>query len=350
MIIASRVSSCALTPAWTPAAEPIAIIPIPDGEPSGESVPLEAAGEPMSSRRDVYIGEAVAQAIAAAFGGDGLVVSEVGADGVQVVAGVEPQAFQVRGRPMVIDEGDDVKTGRGQLRLDVLRQREEEVIGRSIHDAWADAERGKLVGLMEEDFTAGGLIDRQLRMTVGGVWKTLEVKVKNLQLPVTPPSRVDIGWTNPQWIEAGLRYSLSEDTNLFFNAGWQEWSTFSENRIGVDSGKVQVLDRNWDDTWYAGIALAHRTGSQSQFSLGLSYDSSPVKDKYRTLDFPLDEMWKLSASYGWERKKDLKFALGGTLALIGDAPLDQTAQGVRVVGDYDSNWMAIVGGTIYYAF
>ena len=195
------------------------------------------------------------------------------------------------------------------------------------------------------------------RLLLGAVYRSeadvdLEgkIKVKNLQLPVTPPSRVRIGWTNPQWFEAGLRYSLSDDTQLFFNAGWQEWSTFSENRIGVDSGRVVVLDRNWDDTWHAGIALAHRMGSQSQFSLGLSYDSSPVKDKYRTLDFPLDEMWKFSASYGWERKENLKFAVGGTLALIGDAPLDQTAQGVRVIGDYDSNWMAIVGGTVYYAF
>ena len=64
--------------------------------------------------------------------------------------------------------------------LEILRQREEEVIGRPIDEAWTDGERGQLVALLEEDFTAGGLIDRQLRMTVGGVWKTLEVKVKNL--------------------------------------------------------------------------------------------------------------------------------------------------------------------------
>lgn len=63
--------------------------------------------------------------------------------------------------------------------LEILHQGED-VIGRAIHEAWADGERGKLVVLLEEDFTSGGLIDRQLRMIIGGVWKTLEVKVKNL--------------------------------------------------------------------------------------------------------------------------------------------------------------------------
>jgi two-component system nitrogen regulation sensor histidine kinase NtrY len=61
--------------------------------------------------------------------------------------------------------------------LEILHQREEEVVGQHIHQAWADGERGKLVVLLEEDFTAGGQIRSQLRMTLGGVWKTLEVKI-----------------------------------------------------------------------------------------------------------------------------------------------------------------------------
>jgi two-component system nitrogen regulation sensor histidine kinase NtrY len=78
-----------------------------------------------------------------------------------------------------IDAGGKILTCNGAA-LEILHQREDEVIGQPIHQAWADGERDKLVLLLEEDFTAGGLIDRQLRMTVGGVWKTLEVKVKTL--------------------------------------------------------------------------------------------------------------------------------------------------------------------------
>ena len=67
--------------------------------------------------------------------------------------------------------------------LEILSQSEGDVVGRHTHDAWADGERGKLVVLLEEDFTAGGQVNSQLRMTVGGVWKTLEVKVKTLPDP-----------------------------------------------------------------------------------------------------------------------------------------------------------------------
>jgi long-chain fatty acid transport protein len=176
------------------------------------------------------------------------------------------------------------------------------------------------------------------------------IKVENLRLPVTPPSDVKISWTNPQWLEAGLRYSISDKTAVFFNLGWQEWSRFSENTLAVNNGNVVVLDRNWDDTWHGGIAVAHDLSPNSQLSLGFSYDSSPVDDEHRTLDFPLDEIWKFSAAYGWEHSDKLSFALGGTLMLVGEAPIDQTSQGIRVTGDYDSNLIAILGGTLKYNF
>ena len=67
--------------------------------------------------------------------------------------------------------------------LEILCQREEDVIGHDIHEVWSDCERGKLVVLLEEEFTAGGQINSQIRMVLGGVWKTLEVKIKTLPDP-----------------------------------------------------------------------------------------------------------------------------------------------------------------------
>ncbi len=62
--------------------------------------------------------------------------------------------------------------------LEILRQREEDVVSLSMFEAWADPERGKLVMLLEEDVAQGH--SRQARMIIGGVWKTLEVKVTTL--------------------------------------------------------------------------------------------------------------------------------------------------------------------------
>ena len=51
-------------------------------------------------------------------------------------------------------------------------------------------------------------------------------------------------------------------------------------------------------------------------SFGASYDSSPVRDRDRTIDLPMDEQWKFSAAYGWKGKGKLNYALGATLQYI----------------------------------
>jgi long-chain fatty acid transport protein len=177
-----------------------------------------------------------------------------------------------------------------------------------------------------------------------------DIKLRNVKLPLPSKGDAAIDWTNPQWLDVGLSYDVSEQTRVFLNAGWQEWSTFSNNYITIGSnGVANVLDRNWDDTWYAGVAAKHKLSDRSIVSLGVSYESSPVEDEFRTMDMALDEMWKLSAAYGWTGGK-LDYSIGATLYLIGDAPIDQTAQGVRVVGDYGSNSMLFIGGTLKYNF
>ncbi len=105
-----------------------------------------------------------------------------------------------------IDAEGRVQTCNGAA-LAILHQREEDVVGQSILEAWADPERGKLVMLLEEEEIAGGDVSpsrwdapltrlrrdvpfarlrrdvgesRQVRMVIGGVWKTLEIKVTRL--------------------------------------------------------------------------------------------------------------------------------------------------------------------------
>lgn len=178
-----------------------------------------------------------------------------------------------------------------------------------------------------------------------------KIKFRNAVLPLPGKSSLSIDWTNPQWLEAGLRFDLKDDLRLFFNAGWQDWSEFSDNVLSVNNGKTSVLNRNWRDTWHAGVALGGGAeGEPNVWSVGVSYDSSPVRDKDRTFDFPVDETWKLSASYSWVTKDGLDFAIGSTLYLVGDAPIDQTSQGVRAAGDFDSNLLWFVGGALRYEF
>ncbi len=181
-----------------------------------------------------------------------------------------------------------------------------------------------------------------------------DVKIHNWRLPLPKPRAddIDVDWDNPQTVKLGLRYRLDDKNLLFMSAGWEDWSKFSENTLALKGGALNPeirLDREFDDTWNAGIALGHNEGDHAT-SIGFAYESSPVSDRHRTLDLPFEELFKLSFAYAWKGQKDLDFSLGSTVYLIGDAKIDQTSQDVRTKGKYDTNYIVFLGGTVRYRF
>ena len=178
-----------------------------------------------------------------------------------------------------------------------------------------------------------------------------DVKIR-LDAPKPTANSIDVDWDNPQTAKLGLKYRLDDKNLLFMSAGWEDWSKFSNNTLALEGGTLNPeirLDRKMDDTWNAGIALAHHEGGHAT-SIGLAYESSPVSDKNRTLDLPFEELYKLSFAYAWEGQKNFDFSLGSTVYLIGDAKIDQTSQGVRTKGEYDTNYIVFFGGTARYQF
>jgi long-chain fatty acid transport protein len=189
------------------------------------------------------------------------------------------------------------------------------------------------------------------RVMLGVVYRAemdvnLEGDVKFRGVPL-PGGDVKLDWDNPQWLEAALRFDLNNNYYVAANLGWQDWSKFSENELEVTPG-VTVMDRDWKDTWRTGIAFGHMAGTRG-WSFGLSYDSSPVTDKNRTIDLPMDETLQAGASYFMEGKK-FSYALGASLMYAGDGKVDQMAQNVRFKGEFDTNLIFSLGGTVRYTF
>ncbi len=79
--------------------------------------------------------------------------------------------------------------------------------------------------------------------------------------------------------------------------------------------------------WEAGIAYSHLEEDVRGYSVGVSYESSPVKDRLRTFDLPVDEFYKLSGSWFWKGNKNTDYSLGATLYMVDDANIDLTEQG-----------------------
>jgi long-subunit fatty acid transport protein len=180
-----------------------------------------------------------------------------------------------------------------------------------------------------------------------------DLNFRSLATPTPPADDIDIDWDNPQTLKAGLRYEFDPGKRVMFSANWEDWSAFSENQLAITGGGLNpagVLERNFKDTWSAGVAFVDQSNKSSSYSVGFSYDSSPVSNKDRTIDLPFDETYKFSAAYAWKGSKQLDFGLGATLLYFGDGKVDQTAQGVRFKGEFDTNMALFMGGTARYVF
>jgi long-chain fatty acid transport protein len=180
-----------------------------------------------------------------------------------------------------------------------------------------------------------------------------DVNFSNVKIGGFTPTAdsIKVEWTNPQVLQVGLQYKVDDQYTLFVDADWEDWSAFSDNRLSFSGGlanPVANLDRNFKDTYHLGVGVVRRSGDQV-YSAGIGYDSSPVDDKDRTIDLPLDEQIKLSVAYG-RRIERLDYSIGATLMYLGDGKVDQTAQGVRFKGEFDTNYALFVGGTLRYEF
>jgi long-chain fatty acid transport protein len=181
-----------------------------------------------------------------------------------------------------------------------------------------------------------------------------DLNFRNLGAVPTPRTNtVELGWDNPQTLTLGIRHKVKPNWSFLASVNWEDWSQFSKNSLIVSGGAVdlapQTIDRNWKDTYSLKLGLAHFWNKQAA-TIGASYDSSPVDDKDRTIDMPFDETYKISAAYGWKESERLDFSLGSTLMYLGEAKVDQTAQGARFQGKFDENYILFIGATLRYTY
>ena len=182
-----------------------------------------------------------------------------------------------------------------------------------------------------------------------------DFKIKNTVLPFTPSGSVSAGWDNPQLLEVGLKHEFTNNKVIYLQAGWEDWSTFSENTFQISgSGALGVrtvveLDRKFKDTWRVGVGMGFESGHKT-YLIGTSYDSSPVSDSNRTFDLPLDEQFRFSGAIIHDEDDRKNYALSASFVYFGDGKVDQFSQGVRAKGEFENNWGIFLGGTYRFQF
>ena len=135
---------------------------------------------------------------------------------------------------------------------------------------------------------------------------------------------VDLGLKVPQTIMVSLYHTLNPQWSLMGNVGWQNWQEFGKVEISVADTLANVTgDRNYQDTWHVAIGADWQVAHEWLVSAGFAYDSSPVKDEDRTLDFALGQTFRFGAGAQWQVNAPMKLGFAYELAWGGTIPVDQ---------------------------
>jgi long-chain fatty acid transport protein len=165
---------------------------------------------------------------------------------------------------------------------------------------------------------------------------------------------ITVDFDLPEAFTFGLRYRATEKLTLLADSNYQRWSQFSQTNVRIDSGPmgpiVTGFDRDWKDTWHVGGALKYHLGENHLVGMGISYDSSPVSNHDRTADLPMDEQFRVAAAYGKNNPVGLAYSFSTSYVYFGEGKMDQTAQGERFKGKFDTNYLIFVAASVHYRF
>jgi long-chain fatty acid transport protein len=139
-------------------------------------------------------------------------------------------------------------------------------------------------------------------------------------------SRVDIDMTVPQAVMVSGYHQITPAWAIVGNIGWQEWSEFGKQVIGLQSSTSRSFtkDLNYNDTWHVALGAQYRFAPEWLWSFGAAYDTSPVDDsRDRTPDLALDRQIRLATGLQYDWNRDVTIGTAYEYIDLGDGGINR---------------------------
>ncbi|QZE15741.1 outer membrane protein transport protein [Halosquirtibacter laminarini] len=152
-------------------------------------------------------------------------------------------------------------------------------------------------------------------------------------------TQTSVPFSTEMVIPHGINLSLSQymgDFELLFDVGYTNWKSFDYQPIILQEEYSVEMNRDWQDTYRIGIGTNYFINDQWTARAGVSYDTSPVEDQYRTPDLPLCEIWRFGVGGTKKLGEKMNLSLSYNFMYGPDNKIDQTSP-IRgdLVGEYD---------------
>jgi long-chain fatty acid transport protein len=208
-------------------------------------------------------------------------------------------------------------------------------------------------------WSAGGVFSALLKPRAGtrvGLSYRSEIEAEtegDVEGPLGLNPTLDTDFSFPQGVNLSLFHQLSGAWALLADAGWSDWSEFSN--IPIQVGPLAAAqDRGWRDTWRAAAGFQYTPSQKWTFQGGFGYDSSPVKASRLLPDIPAGEQYRFAAGVQVRPRDYLELSASYQFLWFGDLDFDQVAlpglAGVVLDGDYDPAWAQFAGVSVRVRF
>jgi long-chain fatty acid transport protein len=133
-------------------------------------------------------------------------------------------------------------------------------------------------------------------------------------------------------------WQATERLALLFNFDWEDWSTLDKTAVAI-AGTSQTITLGFEDTFKVGGGVEYRLRDDLLLQTGVSYDTSALKNKHRTVALPIDRQIRWGIGTIWDYSDSLSIAFNFEFADLGDANVRQNT----VRGNYDQNQLFLFG-------
>jgi len=168
-------------------------------------------------------------------------------------------------------------------------------------------------------------------------------------------SKLELEMEIPQAVMASGYHELTERLAIMGNVGWQDWSSFGNIDVSIDSEISNNLtaDLGYEDTWHFAFGAQYRLAEPWLLSAGLAYDTSPADSgKKRTPALPLDRQIRVGTGLQYDWNDDITLGAAYEFLDLGDCSINRSGGNLRgdLKGDYQKNHIHFLNINVVWKF
>ena len=149
-------------------------------------------------------------------------------------------------------------------------------------------------------------------------------------------------------------HDLTDTVAIMGNVVWQQWSEFGKPSLEVDSptSRKATADLGYDDTWGFAVGARYKFAPDWQWSLGVAFDTSPMKKSQRTPALPLDQQVRVGTGVQYALNERMTIGAAYEYLNLGEADLDRERGPLagRLQGNYSTNEIHFFNATLSWKF